>query len=59
MMARLWRAHVGVLVQQVLTTEATYDNPNAAGDDVHGYESDGTPIRDPLTGDKHFSTIGE
>ncbi len=36
-------------------TGKPYDNPNAAGDHAHGYGPDGkTPVRDPVTGDKHF-----
>jgi RHS repeat-associated protein len=40
-------------------TGLPYDNPRAASDHVHGYEPDGTPIRDPVTGDKHFPTMDE
>ena len=37
-------------------TGKPYDNPNAAQEHAHGYDSEGNPIRDPNTGDKHFPT---
>ena len=38
-------------------TGLPYDNPNAAGDHVHGYAPDGTPII--IDGDPHIPTTGE
>jgi RHS repeat-associated protein len=50
---RLDRGHIDK------TTGLPYDNPNAAVDHVHGYDSSGSPIVHPVTQDKHFPTTGE
>ncbi len=47
---RLDRGHVDP------TTGKPYNNPNAAGDHVHGYDPNGNSIK--VNGDKHIPTIG-
>ena len=47
---RLDRGHVDP------KTGKPYDNPNAAGDHVHGYDKNGKPIE--VNGDKHIPTTG-
>ncbi len=48
---RLDRGHVDQL------TGKPFDNPNAAVDHVHGYDTGGKPIK--VNGDKHIPTTGE
>jgi RHS repeat-associated protein len=48
---RLDRGHVDP------TTGQPYNNPNAAADHVHGYDTNGDPIT--VNGDKHIPTTGE
>jgi len=47
---RLDRGHVDP------KTGKPYNNPNAAGDHVHGYDKNGKPIE--VNGDKHIPTTG-
>lgn len=51
---RLDRGHVDK------KTDQAFDDPNAAVDHAHGYESDGkTKIRNPEDNNPHFPTVGE